>query len=57
MKVENLQSVEIAVYMIVRWMYGVSLKDRKCFVHYYESSECGWGGEVWQLEMVWASDV
>ena len=35
MKVENLQSVEIAAHMIVRWMYGVSLKDRKrCKVLY-----------------------
>ena len=35
MKAENLHSLERAEYMMVRWMCGVSLKDRKRSVDLY----------------------
>ena len=35
MKVANLQSLERTERMMVRWMCGVSLKDRKCSVDFY----------------------
>ena len=35
MKTENLHSLERTEHMMVRWMYGMSLKDRKCSVDLY----------------------
>ena len=35
MKIANLQSLERMERMMVRWMCGVSLKDRKCSVDLY----------------------
>ena len=35
MKKANLQSLERTERMMVRWMCGVSLKDRKCSVDLY----------------------
>ena len=44
--------------MMVRWMCGVSLKDRKRSVDLYSlvgiQSVAGCG-EAWQIEVVWAS--
>ena len=35
MEVANLQSLERTERMMVRWMCGVSLKDRKCSVYLF----------------------
>ena len=40
MKKANLQSLERTEWMMVRWMCGVSLKDRKCSVDLYRSVGC-----------------
>ena len=50
MKEANLQSMERTERMMVRWMCGVSLKDRKRSVDLYSllgGSERGGSGEAW----------
>ena len=58
-KKANLHSLERTERMMVRWLCGVSLKDRKRSVDLYSSgcTECGGCGEVWQVEVVWASEA
>ena len=57
MKEANLQSLEGKEWMMVRWMCGVSLKDRKRSVDLYSflGIQCSGCGEAWQIEVVWAS--
>ena len=57
MKKANLHSLERTERMMVRWMCGVSLKDRKRSVDFYSllGVQCGGCGEAWQIEVVWAS--
>ena len=47
MKAENLHSLERAERMMVRWMCGVSLKDRKRSEDLYSLLGIGKSGEVW----------
>ena len=50
MKAENLRSLERTERIMVRWMCGVSLKDREQsedFVQSFGYSERGKSGEVW----------
>ena len=47
LKVANLQSLERTERMMVRWMCGVSLKDRKRSVDSYSLLGVGWGGGAW----------
>ena len=49
MKEASLHSLERTERMMVRWMCGVSLRDRKRSVDFVQSfgcRECGWGGEA-----------
>ena len=58
MKAENLHSLKRMEQIRVRWMCGVSLKDRKHSVDLYSLlgyTKCGRCGEAWQIEMVWVS--
>ena len=59
MKAENVHSLERLKRMMVRWICGVSLKDRKRSVDFNSflgvHAECGGCGEVRQIEVVWAS--
>ena len=58
MKADDLRSLERTERMMVRWMCGVSLKDRKrsedlCILL---GINCVAGcGEAWKIEMVWTS--
>ena len=57
MKAENLHSLKRTVQTLVRWMCGVSLKDRKRSVNLYTVqsfgyTECGGCGEAWQIQVV-----
>ena len=58
-KKTNLQSLEKTKWMMVRWMCGVLLKDRKRSVDLCSllgvPTECDGCVEAWQIEMVWAS--
>ena len=49
MKKANLHSLERTEWMMVRWMCGVSLKDRKCNVDLYSllGVQCDGCGEAW----------
>ena len=59
MKAENVHSLERLKRMMVRWMCGVSLKDRKRSEDFNSllgaHAECGGCGEARQIEVVWAS--
>ena len=50
-KAEILKSLERAERRMVRWMCGVSLKDRKC-----SGDLCRLVVKAWQIEMVWTSE-
>ena len=50
-----MHSLERTERMMVRWMCGVSLKDKKRssgFVQFSGCTECGGCDEAWQIEAV-----
>ena len=53
MKAENLRSVERTELVMVRWMCGVSLEDRKQIASYL--GICCVADVAGQSEVVWAS--
>ena len=54
---QSLERTEVTEQMMVRWICGVSLKDRKSSVDLLSPgcTECGRCGEAWQIEVVSAS--
>ena len=55
MKTENLHSLERAERMMMRWMCGVSLKDRRRNVDLYIVlyNYDAWGGQNWFKSELW----
>ena len=57
MKADDLRSLERTERMMVRWMCGVSLKDRKRSEDLYNllGINCVADVVTWKIEMVWTS--